>query len=70
MSKAYFDNDEIRHLEAILDQTLADLKIDNASVYVRGSREFIGRCFSNSGWKISLLMSLLLSFQRGPDHTA
>ena len=43
MRKMYFDNNGIRRLEAILDRTLTDLKIDEATGYARSSREFIAK---------------------------
>ena len=43
MCRTFFDNNGIRRLEAILDRTLTELKIDDTSDYARNGREFIAK---------------------------
>ncbi len=43
MKARWYDNDQLRRMERILDQTYADLGIDAASPYARHARELLAR---------------------------
>jgi hypothetical protein len=43
MKARWYDNEQLRHMERILDQTYADLGIDSASDYARQARELLAR---------------------------